>query len=298
VDSMAPPQDLKSEMDPDWNIVIIKECIPVPAEGVTKIKVTAADGSNAKDCFEGGEFETFLGRFTIKGNTKASFWSNMELTVIGLLTPQQIKLLPRTLATAKEDDQLSVLNHSTEIPELATNALKKAYISAMKVLTDVQDFDIHTTDLDVIILRRRSLRSTTNYWYQWVINAFQGERRSDFDPDTYFLNPPSPPVILDGEDCDLGGSDTGFLSRSWGWNLAFLFLEVIRDKNVVQRHNGESLRDYGLLFAHEIGHNGRDDRVHIEDGIMNEEGKSIMNGKKMDYYDDDTILKSRKGNVW
>ena len=116
----------------------------------------------------------------------------------------------------------------------------------------------------------------------------------DFDPDGYSTYQNGGIEI---EEVVGGGTpDTYGIADSW--NLSFLFLETIRDYNVVYTARGWHTWDYGLLFAHEIGHAGRNDRTHIEDGIMNEEGKSFINGIKMDYYDNGTLKIFRESQNW
>jgi hypothetical protein len=296
IDSMDIPKNFKAEMDPDWNIVIINECVVKLGSGTTQIKVTAADGTNTKDCFEGGMLDTFHGKFPVQRNSKTSFWGNMEIIVTGELTYQQVKLLPNTLVTIKEDDQLSSLDHPTDIPDLAKNALKKAYIMAEKIpISYKHKFDIHTTYIDFVRLRISSVRSNNGFWYQLMINAFQGKRNVDHDPDGFFINQDGLRLSIGLEASDGGGSAVGAIDR---WNVAALYLETIRDQQLSALSRDDKPWDYVLLFAHEIGHNGRNDTTHIEDGIMNKEGKSVIDGKTMDYYDDDTILKFRKQPVW
>ena len=191
----------------------------------------------------------------------------------------------------------SALQHPTAIPGLVTNALKQAYIQPEKVdISYKHKFDIHTSYFDIVVEYLSSIRSSDDFWYQLVINGFQSTISHDNDPDAVFIPEEGPVTVMTPESSYAGASAVGFIDANW--NVAFLFIETIRDVNVVNSFNSVQLWDYALLFAHEIGHNGRDDNSHIEDGIMNSEGLSAIGGKPMNYYDIDTILKFRKQTVW
>lgn len=84
-----------------------------------------------------------------------------------------------------------------------------------------------------------------------------------------------------------GGTPALLLPDSW--NLSAIFLETIRDYNVVMT---PTKWEYEVIFTHEIGHSGRDDMTHIEDGLMN------AAGKRANYYDDETVTQFRKEKNW